>query len=325
MYYRICDVKKANYEVDDLQSALTAAAQTQLKEVFGLMAFHEALECQDFINDYLVREFSSLFEKWGVEVLRMELIGLNTSDSHGAIAQTMKKQMIAERDRRAKYIATEGQKAASLLIAEGVKKVAHILGLAEQESTKKISEGHASATVVLAHAEKSSLDAITAVTAKEKVTLSDYFQTQNLLKAMRFKAPATMYLPFTLAPFSKLLFLSVPTSFGMPKGLRNRSNKRATTMTSTNSSKATTFGNNHNNQGKSMSMSPLSAPGVTFSQKESGNSYSSGKPTQVALSPAKAEEQFARTPSAVTGGLFVAPASPSAAPQNGDDNFSDLE
>lgn len=324
MYYRICDVKKANYEVDDLQSALTAAAQTQLKEVFGLMAFHEALECQDFINDYLVREFSSLFEKWGVEVLRMELIGLNTSDSHGAIAQTMKKQMIAERDRRAKYIATEGQKAASLLIAEGVKKVAHILGLAEQESTKKISEGHASATVVLAHAEKSSLDAITAVTAKEKVTLSDYFQTQNLLKAMRFKAPATMYLPFTLAPFSKLLFLSVPTSFGMPKGLRNRSNKRATTMASPNTSKASTFGANSNNQGKLTSSQ--SAPESTFASKEPVVSFSTGKSTQAMLSPTKAEEQTVRTPSAVTGGLYVAPASPSAAPpQNGEDNFSDLE
>ena len=46
MYYRISDVRKAIYEVDDLQNALTAAAQTQLKEVFGLMNFHEALECQ---------------------------------------------------------------------------------------------------------------------------------------------------------------------------------------------------------------------------------------------------------------------------------------
>jgi len=39
MYYRIFDIKKAIYEVDDLQNALMNTAQTQLKEVFGNMDF----------------------------------------------------------------------------------------------------------------------------------------------------------------------------------------------------------------------------------------------------------------------------------------------
>lgn len=52
MYYRIVDVCKAVYEVDDLPSAITNVAQTQLKEVFGSMTFQECMTSQDQINEY---------------------------------------------------------------------------------------------------------------------------------------------------------------------------------------------------------------------------------------------------------------------------------
>ena len=51
MYYSIVDVKKAVYEVDDLQSAIVNVAQTQLKEVFGRMTFQECMTSQDQINE----------------------------------------------------------------------------------------------------------------------------------------------------------------------------------------------------------------------------------------------------------------------------------
>ena len=56
MYYRIVDVCKAVYEVDDLPNAIMNVAQTQLKEVFGSMTFQECMTSQDQINEY---EFSS--------------------------------------------------------------------------------------------------------------------------------------------------------------------------------------------------------------------------------------------------------------------------
>ena len=43
MYYRIVDIHRAVYEVDDLPSAIMNVAQTQLKEVFG----------QDQINEFV--------------------------------------------------------------------------------------------------------------------------------------------------------------------------------------------------------------------------------------------------------------------------------
>ena len=54
MYYKIVDIKKAIYEVDDLQSAIINVAQTQLKEVFGRMTFQECMASQDKINEYVI-------------------------------------------------------------------------------------------------------------------------------------------------------------------------------------------------------------------------------------------------------------------------------
>ena len=54
MFYRIVDMKKAIYEIDDLQSAIINVAQTQLKEVFGSMTFTEAMESQELINTHMM-------------------------------------------------------------------------------------------------------------------------------------------------------------------------------------------------------------------------------------------------------------------------------
>merc|ERR1740130_2458305 len=54
MYYRIVDIKKAIYEIDDLQSAIINVAQTQLKEVFGSMTFSQAMESQQLINHHMM-------------------------------------------------------------------------------------------------------------------------------------------------------------------------------------------------------------------------------------------------------------------------------
>lgn len=63
---------------------------------------------------------SPTYEKWGIEVERIELQDLRpkaTSDT----ANAMKKQMIAERRRRSEFIHAEGNKAAMRLKSEGIK------------------------------------------------------------------------------------------------------------------------------------------------------------------------------------------------------------
>ena len=73
MYYSIGDVRKAIYEVEDLQGAISNVAQTQLKDVFGGMTFTHALESQEVINSHMRRTFAKVFIKWGINVHRIEL------------------------------------------------------------------------------------------------------------------------------------------------------------------------------------------------------------------------------------------------------------
>ncbi|KYQ96845.1 hypothetical protein DLAC_04151 [Tieghemostelium lacteum] len=155
MYFRIYDIKKAVYEVDDLQGALSNTAQTQLKEVFGNMSFSEALESQSQINEHLVKEFSKLFSNWGIIVERMELLDLSPKSS---ISEAMKKQMVAERKRRGDFIQSEGEKVAMNLLAEGQKYERINLGIANQESTRKKSEGQAEASIEIAQSESAALE-----------------------------------------------------------------------------------------------------------------------------------------------------------------------
>ena len=125
MYYRITDIKKAIYEVDNLEGALSNTAQTQLKEVFGNMNFSDALTSQTNINEHLKTEFGKLFGAWGIKVERMELLDLSPK---GDVSNAMKKQMVAERRRRGEFIRSEGNKTAMRLRAEGNKMVSVNMG-----------------------------------------------------------------------------------------------------------------------------------------------------------------------------------------------------
>ncbi|KAJ5066303.1 hypothetical protein M0811_03636 [Anaeramoeba ignava] len=224
MYYRISDVLKAVYEIDDLQGALSNTAQTQIKEVFGNMTFNEALQSQERINDYLVREFSQLFLSWGIEVLRMELQDLTPSRT---INEGMKKQMIAERHRRGEFIRSEGKKMSMKIQAEGSRIVSVNLGLAEQESTRKKSEGTATSRIQIAQAEATALNIFSDALSPDNINQSEYQMSLKYLDIFRAISPQggnkDMYIGYQLddvrGPIANLpdYFGLRPSKFKEPK------------------------------------------------------------------------------------------------------------
>lgn len=76
-----CLAAQAIYEVEDLQTAISNVAQTQLKDVFGKMSFTHALESQEIINTHMQRSFAKTFIKWGINVHRIELQDLRPKSS----------------------------------------------------------------------------------------------------------------------------------------------------------------------------------------------------------------------------------------------------
>jgi regulator of protease activity HflC (stomatin/prohibitin superfamily) len=207
MYYSISDTRKAIYEVDDLDSAIQNTAQSQLKEIFGMMHFKEALASQVLINNHMRKSFAAGFERWGLTVHRVELLDLSPKGSSDT-SKYMKKEVIAERTRRADFIEAEGNKAAMRLTSEGTKAVRYNLGVAEQEATRKRSEGTAAARIALARAEKVSFSLLADTLEADGCSQSDYLITQSFFDLFKDISSTVdvkqIFLPFDLASISGL-------------------------------------------------------------------------------------------------------------------------
>ena len=182
MYYRIFSVKKAVYRVDDLHASISNVAQAEIKVIFGSMTFTEALTSQDEVNRLAKQTLNKDFHEWGVHCTRLEILNISPPQD---ITSRLRQQMLAERDRRAKFVIAEGHKAAVRLRSEGTKIVKFQMGVAEQEAKRKRSEGKATATVKLAQAESRALHTVQRALADDGCSQTDYKVSQRYLEMMR--------------------------------------------------------------------------------------------------------------------------------------------
>lgn len=207
MFYRVVDVRRAIYEVDDLAQAVADTAQSQLKRIFGGLTFAEALASQETINDLMRSGVSQTYEKWGLHVERIELQDLRPKATSNTSA-AMKQQMIAERARRSEFITAEGSKAAMRLRSEGQKIVKANMGVAEQEATRKRSEGEAAAKVELARAERTSLETISEAIEADECSQTDFMiakRFNDLLRSVPAGADKTLYIPYETSALAGLV------------------------------------------------------------------------------------------------------------------------
>jgi len=170
------------------------------------MSFVDALTSQQQLNEHMRAKFAIGFAKWGIKVHRIELLDMMPK---GDTSRYMRKQMIAERERRAHFITAEGQKAAMRLAADGAKLVKFNLGVAEQESTRKRSEGDAAAKVMMARAEKAAFDVLADTLESDGCAQSEYLLTQQFTELMTDMARVvdnkTVYLPFEISSITGIV------------------------------------------------------------------------------------------------------------------------
>lgn len=139
IYYKVVDPVKAEFEVEDFDTAATTLAQTNLRNVIGDKSLDEILVARDAINASLRDVLDEATHTWGVKVTRVEVQKI---DPPPEITDAMSLQMKAEREKRAAILGSEGIKQSQILEAEG-KKAADILK----------AEGEAKATILRADAE----------------------------------------------------------------------------------------------------------------------------------------------------------------------------
>src|SRR5213082_51606 len=121
-YFRIVDPKAAVVQVENFMVATSQIAQTTLRSVLGQHVLDELLSEREKINAILQEIIDGATGPWGIKV---SIVEVKDVEIPGGMQRAMARQAEAERERRAKVIAAEGEfqaserlKDAALVIAE---------------------------------------------------------------------------------------------------------------------------------------------------------------------------------------------------------------
>jgi regulator of protease activity HflC (stomatin/prohibitin superfamily) len=109
-YYRVVDAVKSVVAIENVAAAIDQIAQTTLRNVVGQHSLDEALAETDRINLKIREILDRATTDWGVLVTLVELKDIQLPDT---MKRAMARQAEAEREKRAKIIAAEGEQLAA--------------------------------------------------------------------------------------------------------------------------------------------------------------------------------------------------------------------
>lgn len=105
-YYQIMDPIKSIVEIENVVSATYQIAQTTVRNVVGQTTLDQVLSETTALNEKVKAILDQSTEKWGIYVSNVELKDIQLPDS---MQRAMAKEAEAEREKRAKIIAAEGE------------------------------------------------------------------------------------------------------------------------------------------------------------------------------------------------------------------------
>lgn len=114
-YFRIVDPVKSVIAIENVHSAIDQIAQTTLRKVVGQHHLDETLSETAKLNADIKEILEELTAEWGAEVTLVELKDILLPDS---MKRAMAKQAEAEREKRAKIIAAEGEALAAAKLGD---------------------------------------------------------------------------------------------------------------------------------------------------------------------------------------------------------------
>src|SRR6185295_7282259 len=115
LYFRVIDPNKAVVEVENYLFASSQNAQTTLRSVCGEAELDELLAEREKINAHLQTIIDQHTDPWGIKVVQVAVKHIDLPEE---MRRAMARQAEAERERRAKVIAAEGEFQAAQRLAE---------------------------------------------------------------------------------------------------------------------------------------------------------------------------------------------------------------
>ncbi|RQD68245.1 MAG: slipin family protein [Desulfonatronovibrio sp. MSAO_Bac4] len=118
VYYRIVAPKSSILEVEDFHYATSQLSQTTLRSVCGAAELDEILSQRDKLNAKIQSIIDEQTDAWGVKVTSVEIKYIDLPQE---MQRAMARQAEAERERRAKVIAAEGEYQAAAKLADAAR------------------------------------------------------------------------------------------------------------------------------------------------------------------------------------------------------------
>ncbi|HWI93355.1 MAG TPA: slipin family protein [Flavisolibacter sp.] len=118
VYFRVLDPRNAIVQVENYLAATSQISQTTLRSVLGQSELDDLLSQREKINHKLQQIIDANTEPWGVKVSNVEVKQIDLPQE---MQRAMAKQAEAERERRSKVIAAEGEYQASQRLSDAAK------------------------------------------------------------------------------------------------------------------------------------------------------------------------------------------------------------
>jgi regulator of protease activity HflC (stomatin/prohibitin superfamily) len=114
-YYHITDPEKAVIAIENVYNAINQISQTTVRNVVGRFSLDQLLSDTSGINDQIKDVIDKHTEPWGTQVTAVEIKDIQLPEN---MQRAMAKEAEAERERRAKIVAAEGEYQASVKLGQ---------------------------------------------------------------------------------------------------------------------------------------------------------------------------------------------------------------
>jgi regulator of protease activity HflC (stomatin/prohibitin superfamily) len=114
-YYHISDPERAVIQIENVYNAINQISQTTVRNVVGRFSLDQLLSDTASINEQIKDVIDGHTEPWGTQVTAVEIKDIVLPDN---MQRAMAKEAEAERERRAKIVAAEGEFQAAVKLGE---------------------------------------------------------------------------------------------------------------------------------------------------------------------------------------------------------------
>ena len=137
VYFRVTDPVKAVVNVENYLGAISQVARTSLRSVIGRADLDTMLSDREQVNNELRAVIDTPTDDWGITVDRVEIKDIALPES---MRRAMAHQAEAERDRRARVIAADGEYQASTRLADAARVMADTPGALQLRLLQTVSD-----------------------------------------------------------------------------------------------------------------------------------------------------------------------------------------